>query len=172
MIVDRAVSGALGCVTVNFSMLETYIAVLIWGLISPEDSLVGQMVTAQLSFKRSLDLLDALFRYKIKDAVKVARLEEMLKEAQAAEEARNRIVHSMWMFSQPWTDLRRVKLATKRGKGLSEQNEEGTAANIMAVAGEIEKTAKACSSFIMELCTAGILPFQVEPASGKSGAPR
>ncbi len=170
MIIDREVSDALGCVTVSFSMLETYVAVLIWGLISPEDSLVGQMVTAQLSFRKSLDLLDAVFRYKIGDAVKVAKIEGLLKEAQAAEDARNRIVHSMWMFSQPCTDLRRVKLATKRGKGLSEQDEEGTPANIMAVAEEIEKTAKGFSSFIMELCTAGMLPFPVEPASGRSGA--
>jgi hypothetical protein len=128
------------------------------------------MVTTQLSFKKELDLLDALFRHKVKDAVKVARVEELLKKAQAAEEARNRIVHSMWMFAQPCTDLRRVKLATKRGKGLREQNEEGAPASIMAEAEEIEKTAKAFSAFIMELCTAGMLPFRVEPASGKPGA--
>jgi hypothetical protein len=53
---------ALGEMTVSFADVEGQISQLIWNLLG-DDQKVGQIVTTQLSFRRQLDLLDALFRH-------------------------------------------------------------------------------------------------------------
>jgi hypothetical protein len=51
---------ALGRISVNFQVLELYVGILTWSLISLGER-IGQIVTSQLFFNRLCDLLASLF---------------------------------------------------------------------------------------------------------------
>jgi len=57
---------AIGRVSVSFSEVEVWVSGFIWQLISQEWS-VGQIITAEMSFKDKLNLLYSLFIYRVSD---------------------------------------------------------------------------------------------------------
>jgi hypothetical protein len=107
---------AIGGVSVNFSALELTIHTLIWRFLGDEQT--GQVITAQLSFKRARGLLRVLATRKLGEAhASVAELDDLLKRAAQAEEQRNQIIHSIWaphVAREP--EGVRVKIVTKKGK--------------------------------------------------------
>ncbi len=112
----------LGQITANFSDLEADLAGLVWSLIG-EDKKIGQIVTAQLSFSKLLDILSSLFRHTSDDDNLISELDGLIKQAQKIGEKRNRYVHSVWFSGHPNT-LRRVKLKASRKKGLRMEEED------------------------------------------------
>jgi len=110
----------LGQITANFNGLEADTSALIWSLIG--DDKVGQIVTAQMPFRKLLDTLSALFKYR-GDPELVAELDELIKRAQAINERRNMFVHSIWFDHLPGT-LRRVKLKVSGKTGLKMDEED------------------------------------------------
>ena len=57
--VDEQLLTAVGTVTVAFSRLEWIISGFIWQLLSP-NQMIGQTITANLTFRSKLDLLSSL----------------------------------------------------------------------------------------------------------------
>jgi len=59
---------AIGAITVEFANLETVLETAIWSLlvgISLENQALGRIVTSDLSFRRKLDLFEALLKHRV-----------------------------------------------------------------------------------------------------------
>ena len=70
---------AIGRITVAFAELESWLSSFIWALIGPEQH-IGQMVTAEMSFSRKLDLLGSLFQYRCKDTQECNKLKVLVSQ--------------------------------------------------------------------------------------------
>jgi len=92
---DKAVEG-LGTICVEFQRLELYLKQAIALLICPNDTPVGTIVTAQLSFNATLDLLYALYHHRFADDPPdtLKDLKKFLKKCENAATRRNEIVHA------------------------------------------------------------------------------
>jgi len=66
-------------------------------LIDPNDFRLGMIVTAQLSFKGTLDLLETLFAHRFNDPVLQKGISKFRGSCRAAEDRRNQIIHSSWV---------------------------------------------------------------------------
>jgi hypothetical protein len=113
---------ALGEMTVSFADVEGQISQFIWTLLG-DDQKVGQIVTAQLSFQRQLDLLGALFRHKIDNGALAKELDQILSKAASAEQERNKLIHSQFIPGTGINSLHRFKATAKRVHGLKVQFE-------------------------------------------------
>jgi hypothetical protein len=99
----------VGLVTVDFSAVETETATLAWWMLPT--SLIGSIITAELSLRGLRNLVLALFRHRNPPEAEVAELQALMKRVEAAEIQRNRIVHSLWVPVD--TGLLRHKLSAK-----------------------------------------------------------
>ena len=110
---------AIGKISVAFAELESWLSSFIWSLISSEQH-VGQMVTAEMSFSRKLDLLVSLFQYRCKDTQERNLLKSLITRLSDLEQQRNTVQHSLWIRqSADPTEATRLKITAKRGRGLS-----------------------------------------------------
>src|SRR4029077_12234226 len=94
---DKSVE-TLGKITVEFQVLETQLKAAIGMLLDPVNHRLGLIVTAQLPFKATLDLLGALYEERF--AAEEAEQDELanfLDRCNKIEDRRNQIVHSQWM---------------------------------------------------------------------------
>ena len=109
---------ALGLVSTNYQVLEKYVEFFVWTLIG-QDQEIGQILTSQMSFRRLCDTLCSLFRHRVQDSEMVEELEGIIKKAAQAEERRNALIHSSWWGLES-TDLpvTRLKITSKRKRGL------------------------------------------------------
>jgi len=123
---------ALGRVTANFSQLEDELNRLAWDLVG--DFIVGQIVTAELSFKALLNLVSALGRHRLGEAALMTELQEAIAKAATAEDERNVIIHSIWFAGHTNDDVHRVKITAKRKVGRRVQSEQVSPADIEKVA--------------------------------------
>jgi hypothetical protein len=128
---------ALGKVTVAWSHLEDRVATGIGQLLGTADE-TSMILTAGMSFKQRLDVLNALVvqREPADDVLTAA--DAFRVAAHAAEEARNPIVHSHWGPLEPEPDkLVRYKQAVRGKRGLRVDWVPMTAEDIAAVADQI-----------------------------------
>jgi hypothetical protein len=128
----------IGKVTASFAMLEQVLSFFIWGLIS-NDSVIGQIVTAELRFKSLLSLLSSLFRYKTKNEAKIRELDELIKRAVQVEEKRNVICHSIWGEGQTSYSITRINTTAKISKGLRRQFQQTTIEDLDLIINEIRE---------------------------------
>ena len=134
-----------------FSDVETWTGAFIWQLIGPEQ-LVGQMVTAGMSFSRQLDLLTSLFRYRFSDASLRKSLESLVKRISELEEKRNRVLHSSWLLqSSDPSEATRFKITAKRKKGLVHDREVVKPEELDAIAKGFEQVLSELSTFMIPL---------------------
>jgi hypothetical protein len=63
----------------------------------PNDFRLGTIVTAQLSFKGTLDLLETLFAHRFNDPVLQKEISKFLGSCREVEKRRNQIIHSSWV---------------------------------------------------------------------------
>jgi hypothetical protein len=115
----------IGKITASFALLEQILAFFVWSLIS-KDSVIGQIVTAELSFKTLLSLLSSLYRHATKSDSKIKELDNLLKRALQVEEKRNVISHSIWGTGQTPNSITRINTTAKISKGLRRQFEQTT----------------------------------------------
>lgn len=108
----------LGKINVQFSSLELALSMLVWGLIC-DDQNVGQIITADLSFKHIINLLNALLIYKVKDNILYEKSKEIIKRAIQCEEKRNQLTHSIWSINENNDLVFRQKTTSKLKKGLT-----------------------------------------------------
>ena len=105
---------ALGRVTFGFCLLEGVLEECLWEILAEPEPLVCQAITAELSFRRRLDLLSSLHRLREPDSGRQETLRNLLGEAQRIEERRNELVHSLWRFDAEAQAMVRTKATAKR----------------------------------------------------------
>lgn len=115
--IDPALLKPIGLVTVNFAMLEGSLSFFIWELIGREQQ-VGQIVTAQLSFRQLIDLFCSLYRFRVSDPKLLAEFERIRKSLHEAEEGRNKVTHSQWGAGDEPGSSTRIKTVARAKKGL------------------------------------------------------
>ena len=111
---------AIGRITVAFSELDNWLSSFIWALITTfEEQHLGQIITAELSFRQKLDLVAALFKYRCKDTAKQAELKGLIARVEKLEARRNTVQHSLWIhLSEKRDQLTQLKITAKRKNGL------------------------------------------------------
>ncbi len=113
---------AIGQITANFAVLELVVSLSAWSLIGSDQTL-GQIITAELSFRKLLDLLSNLYRLRVNHPQLTEELDGLIAQAAQAEEKRNVITHSYWAAGDTHETSTRVKMTAKRYKGLKHRSE-------------------------------------------------
>lgn len=109
---------AIGKISVAFAELEAWVSFFVWQLIGP-DQFVGQMVTAEMSFSRMLDLLSSLFQHRCKNTQEINDLKVLISRISSLEQKRNMVQHSLFIQqSTNPSEATRLKITAKRKKGL------------------------------------------------------
>ena len=114
--ISREFLAAIGAVTVEFANLENDLEQAIWSLLvgtSLEHQALGRIVTSDLSFRRKLDLFEALLKHRApkRDNADLRKLRNRLL---AVEQERNNIVHSTWGTAAANDMITRIKTTAKR----------------------------------------------------------
>lgn len=130
---DPALLEAIGRITINVALLEEAISLCIWALIGGEQQM-GQIVTAQLSFRQLVDLSCSLYRFQVSDPAVLAELEGIRKSLHEAEGRRHRIIHSGWAAGPESGAGLRSKIVARAKQGLQYQFEKVTATDIDSLA--------------------------------------
>lgn len=152
--IQKPYYSALGRLTYAFGNLEEVISRTIAELIDINDYSIAEIVFSALSFRKTLDVVDALFRYQINDPDILAELKALVLNAGKCEELRNQYVHSSWgtyiktVNKEDSVIIKRSKSALKRGKGIKSVVEKVTPSEICDVADFIGKTINQCEELI------------------------
>ncbi|HUK99390.1 MAG TPA: hypothetical protein VLX29_00890 [Nitrospirota bacterium] len=75
---------AIGSITVNFALLQNQIEFAVNFLLG-SDQRIGQIITAELSFKNLLALFSSLYRFRNGDAKAIENLERLTTKIEQAE---------------------------------------------------------------------------------------
>ena len=94
---------AIGQIAVAFSGLEFHLRAVAGMLVAPRDQRLGQIITAELSFKNLLALAASSYRHKESDAARYKEFETLLKRAGQLVEERIQIMHCIWGLALPRT---------------------------------------------------------------------
>jgi len=141
---------ALGRVTAHFAILEEQVEFLTWSLMG-NDQRLGQIVTAEMSFRNKVALLSSVFRHRVDDDSVRDELEQILSRATAVEVQRNVVIHSSWGLGDSPETRTRFKKTARKGKGIEHQFEQMTAAQIESIAHEASAVAMDLSAFAHKL---------------------
>ena len=139
---------AIGQITANFAMLELTVRFSVWSLIGLDQRL-GQLITADLSFRKLLDLLSNLYRYRVDDPQVIEELDGLIAEAAQAEEKRNLITHSFWAAGDTHETTTRVKMTVKRYRGLKQQSQQMSVQDLDDIADFIAESANHIAQFMV-----------------------
>lgn len=149
----RKSSEALGAITQEFSALEFMWLTVTWSLMWNDDSEVGHIMTAKMSFRnvREAALSLALHRYQENQPEEVDILRKAKASAERAEDERNLIVHSAWFYSGEMGQGR-MKITTGKA-GLQFRHEPFTLRDINDVRELIEIAREDLLHFIIRNLT-------------------
>jgi hypothetical protein len=126
----------LGRLTVTYSELEHMLKQLAGFLVSREDQQLGQIVTAQLSFRALMDIVPSLALHRFDDPTRLTKLGEILADADGVAARRNSIVHSDWAPGAFADTGLRLKQTARAKKGLHLHIEHVTAKDVRKVAAD------------------------------------
>lgn len=142
----------IGRIVLHFSWLEFTVRMGIRSLtnLNQKD---WEVLTAPLSFRQALDVLSSLYKLQHpKGTLLEAKLETLRKRAEAAEDARNEVVHSMWIPSKESGDLRQLRITARGKTGLRENVVEGRdisdVETLHSIAQELSDTNRALAKFL------------------------
>jgi hypothetical protein len=145
---------AIGEVTVQFATLEHQLQFAIWSLLvgtALENQATGQIVTAEISFRRAVHLFGALFRHRFPGRDD-SELESVCAEIFRAENERNVIAHSTWALADEGKVLR-IK-TTAKGE-LKTKFEKLGVSDIRAIASRIHSAAERLLNFHLDVVEPG-----------------
>jgi len=112
------------------------------GLEKTPSKRLGQIVTAELSFRQKIDLLSSIYRDKLDKPAELAQLDEVLARVAEAEQKRNTIVHSVWTeYAVDGTPARIKATAKRKSKGLKMKIESVSVKDLEDIAEYIAKAA-------------------------------
>jgi len=146
---------SIGDITVSFAMLELQIQMLIGSMLN-EHQRIGQIITAELSFKNLKALVISLYiEQHSKDDEDFGRLKELINRAGQAEEKRNQITHSVWGAGKDAESITRIKTTAKEKYGIRFQFDDVTSGDLEALAIEIKVLAHDIQNFWVYLMENG-----------------
>lgn len=123
----------IGDIAVSFALLESTLHFLTWELLGG-DQRIGQIVTAELSFRNLRALCVSLYKERAgDDAPGLEKLRDLMRRAGKIEEARNQITHSVWGAGDTPETVTRFKTTAREKHGLEfrfEQIDEGGLASL------------------------------------------
>lgn len=144
----------IGDITVSFAMLESQLQTLAQSLLGSGQRL-GQIVTAELSFKALRALTVSLYLQRNGDDENLEEFRALIKRAADAEEERNRIVHSMWGAGNDASSITRIKTMAKERHGIRSHFEDVSATDLSKFAAEIKVLAGDLQQFLFKLLGIG-----------------
>jgi len=144
----------IGDITVSFALLENGLQMLVHSLLGAGQRL-GQIVTAELSFKAILALAVSLYLQRNGEDVMFKTFRELINRASEVEGRRNQIIHSLWAAGSNSSNITRVKTTAKERTGLRFQFENVTSAQLGEFAQSIKVLAHDLQSFWIGLLEAG-----------------
>jgi hypothetical protein len=131
---SASVPEALGEVVIWFEELDEQLSTAISFLLHRGDT-VGQIVTAELSFKAKAALLNALFKQEAPQSTRFLQLDELVGACSQVEQKRNEVLHSKWgneLGGGP--RMTRIKYTARGRTGLQHLSEALTPAQVQAIA--------------------------------------
>ncbi len=141
---------AVGKVTIAFSYLEDNVCYTVWAMLGG-DRQTADCITAEMSFRNLINLISSLLKQKEKEGIRSTDLAPLLRDAikktNAAEQDRNRIVHSRWGFSSKLEAVRE-KVTAKQKHGLNYDAEPAAVSEIEAVVSRIDEAESAVLDFV------------------------
>ena len=145
-------SSVIGRITMNFSALEDTLSECIIKVIGQSNA-VGQIITAELSFKNKINLFSSLY-FEQKDKVEfnafpglqTKHFKEIIKALNKCEILRNQVIHSK--FSHKVKEkIIRTKVTAKQKIGLNVINEETDVIKLFNIADFIVSVGYALDEF-------------------------
>ena len=127
----------IGDIIVSFAYLESFSQSFIGSLIN-EHQRIGQIITAELSFKQLRALLIGLYKERHGEDDDFQILKKLMERAEKIEGTRNNITHSIWGTGNDPNNVTRLKKTVKGKHGIRVQSEKFTADTLKAVATEIK----------------------------------
>ena len=117
---NNSLAVALGNLTIVFSKLEFIISNIIWRMVNREQA-VGQIITAEMSFRNLIRAFESLSQYSLMqrqnppETQRFAIAQQLAKRAYSLEQQRNTYIHSLWTTGFPQENIiHRVKFTAKR----------------------------------------------------------
>ena len=146
---------SIGDITVSFALLESQIQSVVGSMLN-EKQRIGQIITAELSFKNLRALLISLFieRHGKEDS-DYAALKELMNRSAEVEGKRNQITHSLWASGGNSDTITRIKTTAKEKHGVRFHFEQVSSESLDDFASEIKALAKEIMDFWIELLTKG-----------------
>ena len=106
----------LGECIVQFQRIEAAVATCISAMVGRSRK-VGEIITAEMSFRARVATFGALFAYSLKSTTLPEDITELISRLHWAEEQRNMLVHSLWDASESKPDsIRREKKSIRKSK--------------------------------------------------------
>ena len=140
----------IGDITVSFAMLESQIQNLIGSLVY-EHQRIGQIITAELSFKNLRALLISLYLERHGENDDFIKLRDFMKRAGQTEDKRNQIIHSVWGAGKNKDYITRIKTTAKEKHGIRFKFEEVSAENLKEFASDIKILAEQILRFQIDM---------------------
>ena len=124
---------SIGETIIFFEHLDEQLSAAISFLMGRGDE-IGQIITAELSFKAKVNLLATLFGHERPNSDYRNNLRELSNACLAIEEKRNQVVHSKWRHEFNGSRMTRSKYTARHKHGLQRISEEFTPAQVQAIA--------------------------------------
>ncbi len=140
----------IGDITVSFTLLEFQLQSLIGSLIY-EHQRIGQIVTAELSFRNLRDLLISLYLERHGEDEDFEILQEFMKRSGKIEEKRNQITHSIWAGGKDKNHIIRIKTTAKEKHGISFKSEQFSVNDLSDFVKVIKVLSRELSDFQIDL---------------------
>jgi hypothetical protein len=120
-----------------------------------DDQRIGQIITAELSFRNLRALTMSLYRERHGEDGDYDELRELMKRASDVEGLRNQITHSVWGAGETAETVTRIKTTAKEKQGLRFSFVKVSADDLGAVAEEILQLGGDVQGFWIRLIEAG-----------------
>jgi hypothetical protein len=150
---DSLLAG-IGDVTVSFALLESEIQTLAGSQIQ-DNQRIGQLVTAELSFRNLRALTMSLYRERHGQDADYDELRELMRRARKLERLRNDITHSVWGAGEKRGTVTRIKTTAKESQGLRFSFEKVSRDDLNTVAEQIQGLASDIQLFWVRLIEEG-----------------
>jgi len=121
------VNAALGECVIAFQSLEHDLINLFSCLNSKNNPTIGIIISAKLSFNTLLDVLDAVFRFRVNDTALIKKFAHIIKESEKFQKERNACVHSHYECNFLCADeisFSQINKKISRGKGYITRHKE------------------------------------------------
>jgi hypothetical protein len=126
------VAESLGEAVMAFEELDEQLSTSIAFLLRRGDT-VGQIMTAEMSFKAKVNLFVVLFMHEAPKTESAERLRELAGVCGKAEEVRNQLIHSKWRRQLDSSAMARGKFTARAKHGLRHQSQVLTPVQVQAI---------------------------------------